>query len=340
MEELLRKLCAAPGPPGLESPAARVAAEYLSRYCAASPAGDAVTVDRLGNVIGERPGAGPHILLDAHLDQIGMAVTGYEDGGFLRVARCGSMDLRVLAAQEVTIHGREEIYGVIPATAPHLSKGDSKAPDWPELCIDTGLAKAELEALVPLGSRMTLRAPGAKLLGNRFCSPALDNRCGVAAVLRCLELLAGEECCRLTVLFSSQEETGGSGAKTAGFTCAADGAIVIDVSFARAPGVPGHDAQGKLGGGAMIGWSPVLDYAMSEELLRLAKEQGIAHQAEVMGGRTSTNADGIQAAGRGIPCALVSIPLRNMHTAVEVVDMNDIEAAARLLAAYVREISN
>ena len=341
MEQLLRNLCAAPAPPGLESAAAKAAAQVLSRYCE-------VTIDRMGNVIGTKPPSseggnaegvgGAHILLDAHLDQIAMAVTGYEDGGFLRVADAGGMDPRVLAAQEVTVHGKRDIFGVIPAVAPHLSKGETKAPDWPALCVDTGLDRAALEEQVPLGTRVTLRADGATLRGGRFASPALDNRAGVAAVLRCLELLENEDTCRVTVLFSAQEETGGSGAKTAGFTCGADCAIVVDVSFAQAPDIPPAKAQGKLGGGAMVGISPLLDHAMSEALFRLAKARNIPCQAEVMGGRTHTNADNLQACAGGIPCALLSIPLRNMHTAAEVADMNDIEATAQLMAAYIKTL--
>jgi len=334
MEEMLRALCGAEGVAGHEGAAAAVAARLLARYC-----GD-VRIDALGSVVGNKPGVGRRLLLDAHLDQIGMAVTAVEEGGFLRVAPCGGMDIRALAGQEVTVHGREALFGVIPAVPPHLSKGEDKAPEWKDVVIDTGLSRGAAEALVPLGSRVTLRTAPARLLGGRLTAPALDDRAGVTAILRCLELLEGQETCPLTAQFSAQEETGQSGAKTGGYRSRADAAIAVDVSFAMAPGLNPQEAQGQLGGGVMIGVSPMLDEGMGEALRRLAGEQGIPHSVEVMGGRTSTNADALQAAAAGIPCALLSIPLRNMHTAAEVVDLRDIEATAQLLAAYIRERSD
>ena len=329
MEELLLALCAAEGVTGHESAAAAVAARLLARHC------EDVYIDKLGSVIGNRPGKGPRLLLDAHLDQIGMAVTAVEEGGFLRVTPCGGMDLRVLAGQEVTVHGKEALYGVIPATPPHLAQKEDKPPEWKDVLIDTGLARRAAEALAPAGTRVSLRTAPARLLGERLTAPALDDRTGVAAILRCLELLGGEETCPLTIVFSVQEETGGSGAKTSGFSSNADAAIAVDVSFAMAPGLDEQRAPGKLGGGVMIGVSPTLDNQMSETLRRLAEEQGIPYTIEVMGGRTGTNADTLQGVAAGIPCALLSIPLRNMHTAAEVVDLRDIEAVARLMAAYI-----
>ena len=133
-----------------------------------------------------------------------------------------------------------------------------------------------------------------------------------------------------------QKSTGGSGAAAGGFAAAPDEAIAVDVSFAMAPGLK-KEKCGKLGGGAMIGFSPSLDYSMSRTLERIADENGIARQCEVMSGSTGTNADEIQVAGSGVRMGLISIPQRNMHTAAEIVDLNDIEAVARLMAAYIIE---
>jgi len=329
MEELLLALCAAEGVAGHESAAAEVAARLLARHC------DDVRIDALGSVIGTRPGTGPRLLLDAHLDQIGMAVTAIEEGGFLRVTPCGGMDIRILAGQEVIIHGKQALFGLIPATPPHLAQKEDKPPEWKDVLIDTGVPREKLETLVPVGTRVSLRAAPARLLGDRLTAPALDDRTGVAAILRCLELLEGQECPPLTVQFSVQEETGHSGAKAAGFASNADAAIVVDVSFAMAPGLDEQKAPGRLGGGAMTGIAPALDDQMGETLRRLARDQGISHTIEVMGGRTGTNADTLQGVAAGIPCALLSIPLRNIHTAVEVVDMRDIEAVAQLMTAYI-----
>ncbi|MCL2107333.1 MAG: M42 family peptidase, partial [Oscillospiraceae bacterium] len=280
-----------------------------------------------------------HILLDAHLDQVGLIVTSIEEDGFLRAAKCGGLDLRTLMAQEVTVHGAEALYGVVPAQPPHLafSQGMESALEEKEIFIDIGLPKAEAERLVPLGSRVSLRGEPTRLHGSRFTAPALDNRAGVAAILRCLELLEGKPACRLTVLFSVQEETTGSGARGGAFAIQPEEAIAVDVSFARAPGVDPGEAQGVLGKGTMIGFAPSLDLAVSERLASIAGKEDIPFTREIMGGASGTNADRIQTAGGGVPCGLLSIPLRNMHTAAELLDLGDVEATARLLAAYLIE---
>ena len=126
------------------------------------------------------------------------------------------------------------------------------------------------------------------------------------------------------------------GAKAGAFTADADEAIAVDVSFASAPNVS-SEKYAKLGGGAMIGYGPSLDFAMSKKLASVAEKNGIDNQPEVMGGRTGTNCDEIQVAGKGIRTALISVPLRNMHTAAEVCDLADIESTAKLIAAYITE---
>lgn len=332
MRRTLFGLCGAPGVAGLERGAARLAAEALAPLCGG------VRADPLGSVVGTATGAGAHILLEAHLDQIGMAVVGIEDGGFLRVTACGGMDRRVLCAQEVTIHGTEPLYGVIEAPAPHLTAdGRDKAIPESAILVDTGLPKGEAERQIPIGSRVTFRTAPAMLGAYRVTAPALDNRAGVCALLRCMELLQGQAHAPVTVLFAVQEETGHAGAMAAGFAAQPDRALVVDVSFAKAPGIPASQAQGKLGGGTMVGFAPGLDHGMSETLCALAEREGIAHTREIMGGHSGTDADSLQAAGRGVPCGLLSIPLRNMHTAAETADLRDIEATAQLLAAYVKE---
>jgi endoglucanase len=329
---MLFDLCGATGVTGLEREAARLAAEYLAPLC------DAVRVDPLGSVLGSKAGEGAHILLEAHLDQIGLVVTGAEDGGFLRAAPCGGVDRRLLCGQEVTVHGTEDFFGVIPASAPHLAEKDSeKALPATALLIDTGLTRAEAERKAPAGSRVRFRTPPVALGEHRVTAPALDDRAGICALLRCMELLQGQRHAPVTVLFAVQEETGGAGAQAAAYGLQPAQALVVDVSFAQAPGVPATLAQGKLGGGVMVGFAPVLDQGMSERLCALAEQSDIAFTREIMGGRSYTDADKIQTTGSGVPCALLSIPLRNMHSAVETLDLRDVEATAQLLAAYIIE---
>lgn len=329
---LLERLCAAKGVSGAESEAAEVASELLGRYMP-------VQIDALGSVTGTTGSGKLHILLDAHLDQIGLVVTSIDECGFLKVTKCGGADIRVLAAAEVTVHGKEKLFGVITSTPPHLSSPDDsgKAKGFDDIAVDIGMSRDEAVKNVSAGDRITFNGEYKQLLGSRICSPSVDDRAGVAAILRVLQLLEGKEHnCKISVLFSVQEETGGSGAQTGAFAAQADEAVAVDVSFASAPGVSG-EKYAVLGGGAMIGYGPSLDYAMSKKLAEIAEKNGIPNQPEVMGGRTGTNCDRIQVAGKGVKTALISVPLRNMHTAAEVCDLADIESTARLIADYILE---
>ncbi len=328
--ELLKKLTDCSGTSGDETDAAAAAKEELAKYMPCE-------TDCMGNVVGSTGVDGETVLLDAHLDQIGLIVTAIDDTGFLKISACGGADALVLAAAEVTVHGKEKLPGVIVSTPPHLNHNDEKkALKITELAVDLGLTKAQAEEKVSVGDRITLNTPLKKMLNQRVCGASLDDRCGVAAILHCLDLL-GEDVKRLPlrVVFSANEETGGSGAKVAGFNAQTAEAIAVDVSFAKAPGLK-ESVRAKLGKGTMIGFAPTLNHEMSKKLLRAAEENGIAYQCEVMSGRTGTNADDIAVAGKGTRMALLSIPLRNMHTAAEVVDLRDVEATAQLMAAYLR----
>lgn len=331
---MLEALCNAKGVSGAENEAAIIASEMLSKYMP-------VSTDALGSVTGRKEGNGPHILLDAHLDQIGLIITAVDGDGFLKFTKCGGADRRVLAAAEVTVHGKEKLFGVVTSTPPHLAKPEdaSKALPFDAMAIDVGLSKEAAEKLVSAGDRVTFNGGYHKLLGNRISSPSVDDRAGVAAVLRSLEILEEKGVdCNLSVMFSVQEETGGSGAKAAAFAAEADEAIAVDVSFASAPSVSA-EKYASLGKGTMIGFAPSLDYAMSKKLETIAKRENIPYQPEVMGGKTGTNCDDIQVAGKGVKTALLSVPLRNMHTACEVCDLKDIENTARLMAEYIAERS-
>lgn len=333
-QELLFALCAEPGTPGDESEAARRAARELSD-CGETE------IDRMGNVIcrmGNR-GAQRQILLDAHLDQVGLIVTQIEKDGFLRIDSCGGTDRRVLPGSPVTVYGREPLTGVMCCMPPHLVEGgEDKVESIDRMAVDVGLSKEEAEALVSPGDRALIRAPQKRLLGSRIASPALDDRAGCAALIRCAQLLHGENLsCGLTVLLSSREEVGGQGAQTGTFSLEPTEAIVVDVSFAAQPGVDPAKC-GKLGGGPMIGMAPILNRPMVHRLKELAKKNEIPFTMEIMGGETGTNADGIAVSRAGVHTAMVSIPLRYMHTPVEVIDVQDVEYTARLLAEYVKGV--
>ncbi|QAT48538.1 M42 family peptidase [Caproiciproducens sp. NJN-50] len=334
LEQLVFRLCAAPGTPGGELPAAKAAEAELSKIAK-------VSISRMGNLTAEfgDPGAKEHVLLDAHLDQIGLIVTGIDENGFLNVGRCGGADARVLPGTAVTVYGKETLCGVVCCTPPHLQEGgEDKVEPVDKMAVDVGLTRGTAEKLVRPGDRILFCTQPKRLLGARVSAAGLDDRAGVAAFVRCAQILSGEPLrCRVTVLCSTQEEVGGAGAKIGAFSAEPTQAVAVDVSFASQPGIPDVNL-GKLGGGPMIGIAPVLDKKITDSLIRLAEKKKMPWTREVMGGNTGTNSDEIATLGRGVPTGMVSIPLRYMHTPAEVVDLNDIENTAQLLAAYLREV--
>lgn len=330
LKNMIITLAQANGTPGLENEIAQKIPEFL-------PEGMSVEKDKNNNVIATFSGKGKTYLLDAHADRIGLIVTAVTDGGFLRVAKCGGMDARVLAAQDVTVWGKEPVYGVITSTPPHLQTADDagKAKDFDDILVDTGLTKEEAEKLISPGDRITVKSPVCELMGNRISCPALDDRAGCAVIIRAAQLITeSENAPTLKLMFSAQEETGGTGAVTGSFGIDADECISVDVSFADAPDMPSKKC-GKLDKGPMIGFSPVISYDISRKLESVAKANDIPYQPELMSDATGTNADHIALSRGGIKTGLVSIPLRNMHTAVEVISVADVENCAQLIAKYI-----
>lgn len=330
LKNMIITLSQANGTPGLEEDITEKIIDFL-------PDGMTAQKDKNNNLIAEFNGKGKTYLLDAHADRIGLIVTAITNGGFLRVARCGGTDARVLAAQDVTVWGKAPVYGVIISTPPHLLTPDdeNKAKDIDDILVDTGLSKEEAEKLISAGDRITVKSPVCELLNGRISCPALDDRAGCAVIIRAAEIIMqAENAPNLKLLFSAQEETGGTGAVTGSFGIDADECISVDVSFADAPDMPSKKC-GKLDKGPMIGFSPVLSYEISRRLEAVAKEKKIPYQLELMSDSTGTNADHIALSRGGIKTGLVSIPLRNMHTAVEVVSVNDVENCAQLIAQYI-----
>lgn len=331
VKEKLFKLSTAIGVAGDEFSASNIACEMLKKY-----APDA-NVDHFGNVIGnigEREEGKPHILLDAHIDEIGLIVTYITDEGFLKVANCGGVDRRVLLAQQVTIFGKEEIKGIITSTPPHLEEDDKKVPKMEDVFVDIGMSKEQAESIISLGDRAVIDANACELLNGRVTSKAIDDRSGVVAILYALEKIKGKELpYSISVLFSAQEETGERGAKTAAFKINPDLAIAVDVSFALTSDDSEHKC-GKMGKGVMIGVAPSLNKDLSNQLISIAKEKKVPYQIEVMDGTTGTNADVIGVTRGGVKTVTLSIPLKYMHTPVEVVEIKDIENTGKLIAKF------
>lgn len=327
--ELLKELTQTVGVSGCEENIVNLLKEKLAPY------GD-VSIDAMNNLFCTF-GEGYHFLLDAHLDEIGLIVTEITEDGFIKFGKCCNIDTRPLPALEVSIWGREEVKGIISTLPPHLQSADDEknAPKLADLAIDTGYSKEQLEKLVSLGDRVTFKRNFTPLLNHSVSASCLDDRSGVAAILMCLDELKKLPC-KITVMFSSQEEVGLRGAKTGAFAKNADEAISVDVSFALSPGCDKADC-GELSEGPMIGFSPTLDKDMARKLAEVAEKKNIPYQYEIMSGKTGTNADVIAVSESGIKTALISIPERYMHQSVEIVDIDDIENVSRLICAYIKE---
>lgn len=335
VKQTLMEFCSKTGVSGQETDAVRYACGQLSAY-------GAVETTPLGSVICrvQAPADGQaHLLLDAHIDEIGLIVTYIDPTGFLRVGACGGVDRRVLPAAKVTIHTAQgAVSGVVCSTPPHLSDGEETYKKVEEIYIDIGLTGEEAKQAVALGDRITLVAEPFALSADLVCSKALDDRAGCVTLLKVLDLLSNASLnCGLTVVFSSMEEVGGQGAKTAAYLVNPTHAIAVDVSFAHTPDAP-REKCGDLGKGPMIGIAPILSQTMSRQLMDIAQKSGIPFQPEVMGGRTGTNADAIAVSHCGVVTGMVSVPLKYMHTPVEVVSVSDIEHSASLIADYVQSI--
>lgn len=330
--ELLKILCEAQGTSGDEDAAAAQAAAAELGFC------DTVEIDSLGGVhaFWGDPEAERQVMLDAHLDSIGLTVTGIDPEGFLTVASVGGMDRRVLTGARVLVFGRETLPGVVSCLPPHLVEGGAeKAPEIADLAIDVGLTKEEAERLVAPGDRVLVPASVCALQNGRVTGTALDDRAGCATViLAAKEIVKASPKLGLHVVLSSKEETGGQGAQVQSFRHEPTEALVVDVTFATQEGVSAKEAM-ELGKGPAIGYAPLLDKGVTDGLKAAARRAGIPFQMEIMGRGTGTNADEIAVSRRGVRCGLVSIPQRNMHTPVEVCDLKDIEQTAKLLAAYV-----
>lgn len=329
--ETIKKLACAKGPTGFETAAAEAAVEAMK------PLVEEAYLDHMGNAIGVlrcgRPNA-KKIVLDAHLDEVGMIVTGYDDG-FLRFTQLGGIDPRILLNREVTIMTQPEITGIIWGALPEDS---SKAIPMANLRIDTGLLAEEVKALIPIGTPVTY-AEDVQMLGeNGIAGKSLDDRSCFAVLLRTVELLrARERDVDIYVLGSVGEETDSRGAIAAVYNIAPDYAVAVDVTFGKSPDCSGDDCFG-MGKGPVLGVGSNIPNWMFRRMKQKATAEQIPFGVEVMASSTGTNGWDIQILRAGIATAILSIPLKYMHTPVEVIDQRDVEQSARLLAAFVEHI--
>jgi len=288
---------------------------------------------REGYIIGWSDSGKKKLIVDAHIDQVGFIVTYITSDGFLYLEKVGGIDARILPATEICVCGKEKIHGIVTAIPPHLAKKD--VSDSGKIYLDCGFnSKAEAIKRVNLGDTAYFATSFKKLHNGCLTGKSLDDRAGVAVVLHALKKLKNDNLkFDPVVIFSDMEEIGERGAKIAARNIQADYAVAVDVSFAASKGEK-VEKCGKLHKGAMIGVSPSLSKKVSDRLIAIAYEKSINHQIEVMPALTSTNAD--QYSAVGIPSATISIPLRYMHTPVEVVNSDDLHSAVDLLTGFLK----
>jgi putative aminopeptidase FrvX len=328
----LKDLCAVAAPSGHEAPIRDVIRAAWADWV------DEFTIDGLGSLIAVKRGTGSEprrkIMLCAHMDEIGLIVTEVRDG-FIRTSKLGGTDYRVLLAQPVIVHGRRALKGVFGAAPPHMARSRQEYPQADELWIDVGLPAAEVAELVRVGDVITFDAPPFELKGERLAGKSMDNRISVAAVSACLhELSRRLHTWDVIAVASAQEESGGSGAASATYYIQPDIAIVLDGTYGKQKGTDDDDSF-PLGEGPTLGRGPNFHPLLVQALQKTAKEQDIKTHIEAMPGNSRTDAWEVQVSRAGVPTALVSIPMANMHTPAEIVDVRDVRRAGRLVAAFI-----
>lgn len=332
--EVLKELSVFPGVSGYEKSLSKHVEKLFKRYM------KDVEIDKFFNVIAFKKGngkSGKRIMVTAHMDEIGLMVKSIEDKGFVRFTNIGGIDAKILPAQEVVIHGKRDIYGIIGAKPPHLLKPEEagRAVKMEDMCIDTGLSIEELKKNVSVGDVITFKVEPISIKNNKISSKCLDNRAGVAALLDIMENLTVLNH-KSDVYFAAtvQEEVGLRGAYIAAYNVYPDMAIVIDVCHGDIPDASKDDIF-PLGKGPAIAIGPNLHRDLTDRIIKLAKEENIPYQIDVEPGNTGTEAWAIQVSRVGIPTLLVSIPLRYMHTTIETLCTDDIKYTGRLISRFI-----
>ncbi|MEN6408528.1 MAG: M42 family peptidase [Anaerolineaceae bacterium] len=332
----LKTLLSASGLSGNELPIRRLIEDTWR------PLVDETSMSRVGSLHALRRGTGAEprsrVLLSAHMDAIGLMVTGITDG-FLRFTQVGGVDHRILPGQIVTVHGRKDLPAVVAMPPARLLPANSDGPvPMDQLFLDTGLLPEETAEFVRVGDLVSFGTVPTELGGDTLAGHSLDNRASVAAVTCCLdELQRRIHTWDVWAVASVQEEVTLGGAMTSAFDVRPDIAIAIDVTFAKGPGSNDYDSF-PLGKGITLAWGPNIHPAVYKLLKNAADTVEIPYTMETAPRHSGTDAMGLQTAAEGIPTAVVSIPLRYMHTPVEVVSIKDIRRTGRLLAEFITRL--
>jgi endoglucanase len=338
--ELLKSLLTTPSPSGYESGNQKLWCEYARQFA------DEVRTDAYGNAVAIlNPDGDPKIMLDGHVDEIGMMVKHIDDKGFLYFQRIGGVNPGLVQGKRVTIHAEMgPVRGVVGATAIHLidKDKDQKVPKMHDLFIDIGAGDADAaRKRVAVGDPVTFADDFEMVTDQIAVARAFDDRAGAWAVVEALRLAKGADMqCALYACSSIQEETGLNGALMQVANVQPDAAIAVDVTHATdTPGINvKQHGEVKLGEGPTVAIGRENHPAVVDRLRKVAKRKRIKLQIETFSLTGGTDAYAIWNKNGGVPSAIVSIPNRYMHSTVELLDLRDLENTAKLLAGFVTDV--
>ncbi|NLJ80408.1 MAG: M42 family metallopeptidase [Firmicutes bacterium] len=340
VKQVFRTLSEAAGVSGYEQ-------EIATQIQDGCPWADEIRTDKLGNLIMLKKGQGetprPKIMLAAHMDEIGLMITKIEKEGFLRFTTIGGFDQRVLLGQEVLVHGKMPLPGVIGAKPPHVqAQGEqTKAVKLEELFIDVGFDCAkEAQASITVGDTVTLKREVVELQGSFLAGKAFDDRAGVASILECFQILSTmRHRADVYAVATVQEEVGLRGAFTSTYGLVPHLGIAIDVGFGDSPGLQ-EDETIKLSQGPGIAAGPHVHPKVHERMVDTAQEWNLGYSLDPSPYPGGTDAYAIQVAQAGVATILLSIPLRYMHTPIETIDYEDVRRTGRLMALFIAGLDN
>ncbi len=321
--DMLKKMCSLNSVSGNENKMTEYIINYNKSFC------DDVITDSFGNVISKiNNNSNINIVLEAHIDNIGLVVKDIDDKGFIKFICSGGIDSSILPTAEVIVHGKKDLFGVIGAKPPHLQTSkDENNNSIENMYIDCGFERNDIINYVSIGDTISLNSNYNDLKSDFFTSGCLDNRIGCCIITECLKRLKTQNLdYNLYGLYSVQEEVGCRGAKKGIEIIKPDFTIVVDVTFGVSPYT--DDEHGfDVGKGITIAVGPNLDRKATNKLIDICKKNNIPFRKEVCSDHTGTDTWPIQTACNGVRCILVSVPIKYMHTTVETANINDIENA-------------
>ena len=329
----LSEVAALPGPSGHE----KLVAEYVAGLF--EPLCDEVRIDAMYNVIAHKKGTGPKVMLAAHMDEIALLVSKIEEDGCIRMGNIGGVDPRILPAMQVKVWGKETLFGTIGVLPPHLLTEAQRKANYTreELYVDVGLPYEKVKALVNIGDIITFNTPLTELKNSRIACKTMDDRACVGILLEAAERIQKmQPTADMYFVATTQEEVGCRGALAAAFDVAPDLAIGLDVCHATLPDSR-PDTTAEIDSlVASIG--PFLQPKLCERLINTAKAHHVKLQTKVAASHTWTDCDEIQVSRAGVPTILLSLPLKYMHTSVELIDTDVLKEGGRLIAHFLDEL--